>query len=163
MSPCLMTHLHTRFAHGNLDHGMGANLGRSSQKVECCSRLDLPVIGARLQAQALQVGARRLKVEQMEGKEASSEPCTHSSCLGNLLQDVHVTGMDVNESMAPYAQEAAAAAGLPSDRLRLVTGDCQALPLEDDSFDLVVSTLVSYRCFHLVPHMSAGLPPTGCV
>ncbi len=45
--------------------------------------------------------------------------------------------------MAPYAREAAAATGLPSDRLRLVNGDCQALPLEDDSFDLVVSTLVS--------------------
>lgn len=57
-------------------------------------------------------------------------------------QDVHVTGVDVNNAMAPYARESAASAGLPADRLRLVTGDVQALPFSADSFDVVCCTLV---------------------
>lgn len=59
-----------------------------------------------------------------------------------------MTGVDANQEMTPYALEAAAIAGLPADRLRLVTGDAQALPLEDDSFDLVVCTLVSSAMAH---------------
>lgn len=55
---------------------------------------------------------------------------------------MHVTGVDVNNAMAPYARESAASAGLPADRLRLVTGDVQALPFGPRSFDVVVCTLV---------------------
>lgn len=55
---------------------------------------------------------------------------------------VHVTGIDVNTAMAQYAQQAAESAGLPQNQLRLVTGDIQKMPFEDDSFDVVVSTLV---------------------
>ncbi len=47
-------------------------------------------------------------------------------------------------------------AGLPPTALRLIVGDVQVLPLEEDSCELVVSTLVSHsyygwhhlRCFH---------------
>lgn len=55
---------------------------------------------------------------------------------------MHVTGVDVNSAMAPYARDAAGAAGLPPERLRLLTGDVQALPFGDGSFDVVVCTLV---------------------
>ncbi len=47
-------------------------------------------------------------------------------------------------------------AGLPPTALQLIVGDVQVLPLEEDSCELVVSTLVSHsyygwhhlRCFH---------------
>lgn len=67
-------------------------------------------------------------------------PAEHVTCP---LQDVQVTGIDVNTAMAQYAQQAAQDAGLPADKLRLVTGDVQALPFPDQSFDTVVCTLVS--------------------
>lgn len=63
-------------------------------------------------------------------------------CTIGAGQDVHVTGVDVNSAMAAYARDAAGAAGLPPERLRLLTGDVQALPFGDGSFDVVVCTLV---------------------
>jgi Methyltransferase domain len=59
-----------------------------------------------------------------------------------------VTGIDVNAAMAPYAMQAAQDAGLPADRLHLVTGDVQALPFADQSFDSVICTFVrpEYAC-----------------
>jgi hypothetical protein len=42
-----------------------------------------------------------------------------------------------------YAQEAAAAAGLQQQQLRLVEGDAQQMPFVSSSFDAAVMTLVS--------------------
>lgn len=67
-------------------------------------------------------------------------------------QNVRVTGIDVNTAMAQYAQQAAQDAGLPSDKLRLVTGDVQALPFSDQSFDTIVCTLVSSTQLYLNGH-----------
>jgi SAM-dependent methyltransferase len=50
-----------------------------------------------------------------------------------------VTGVEPNEYMAPFAEAAAAAAGV---QLALVSGRAEALPLEDASVDAVVGTLV---------------------
>lgn len=59
-----------------------------------------------------------------------------------VVQDVRVTGVDVNSAMVPFAVKAASDMGLPEERLRLVTGNVQALPFPDDCFDVVVCTLV---------------------
>ena len=60
-------------------------------------------------------------------------------------QEIQVTGIDTNSAMAPYALEAADAAGLPRRNLTLVDGDAQRLPFPDESFDAVVCTLVRRR------------------
>jgi ubiquinone/menaquinone biosynthesis C-methylase UbiE len=44
--------------------------------------------------------------------------------------------------MQPFAKEAAAAAGLGGDQLRLVEGSAEAMPFDDGSFDAAVITLV---------------------
>lgn len=44
--------------------------------------------------------------------------------------------------MAPYAAQAASAAGFPAERLRLVSGAAEAMPFPDGAFDAAVVTLV---------------------
>jgi ubiquinone/menaquinone biosynthesis C-methylase UbiE len=68
-----------------------------------------------------------------------------------------VTGIDVNTAMAPYAVQAARDAGLLADRLRLVTGDVQALPFPSQSFDAVICTLASHTSCNPDPSEHAGL------
>jgi len=87
----------------------------------------------RLFAAALAPGAEVLELGMGTGPNLRYE----AEC-----SEVHVTGVDVNSAMAPYAREAAQTAGLPLQRLTLVTGDVGALPFKDDSFDVVVCTLV---------------------
>lgn len=52
----------------------------------------------------------------------------------------HIIGVDNNAASQEYARAAAAEAGLPPDRLRLVAGFAEALPLADASADAVVAT-----------------------
>ena len=51
-------------------------------------------------------------------------------------------GVDPNTFMHPYAREAAAAAGMPDGKLELLVGRAEALPLQDESADVVVCTHV---------------------
>lgn len=52
-----------------------------------------------------------------------------------------VIGIDPNRAMARYARAAAAAAGC-ADKLELIAGRAEALPLEDGSADAVIMTHV---------------------
>lgn len=82
----------------------------------------------------------------------------------NACPEVHVTGIDVNTAMAPYARQAADAAALPQSRLRLVTGDIQNMPFQDSSFDVVVSTLVLCSVENVatvLAHVARVLKPGG--
>jgi hypothetical protein len=54
-----------------------------------------------------------------------------------------VTGLEPNPAMWQYTQQAAEAAGLSQQQLRLVAADAQQMPFEQDSFDAAVVTLVS--------------------
>ncbi|XP_042477567.1 methyltransferase-like protein 7B isoform X2 [Macadamia integrifolia] len=56
--------------------------------------------------------------------------------------DVHVYGIDPNEKMEKYAQEAAVAAGLPPTNFNFIQMVGEALPVSDASMDAVVGTLV---------------------
>lgn len=57
------------------------------------------------------------------------------------VQVSSVTGLDPNPYMFDYARDAAAAAGLPADRLTLAEGVVERMPFENDAFDFVVCTL----------------------
>ena len=65
-----------------------------------------------------------------------------------------MTGVDPNPFMFQYARDAAANAGLPAEDLRLLEGVAEALPLPDDSFDLVICTLVRHAN-HLLKLLSS--------
>lgn len=65
---------------------------------------------------------------------------------------LHVTGIDPNAAMQPYALESAQAAGL-AEALSLVQGDAQRMPFADGEFDAAVITLVLCS----VPDPSAAL------
>ena len=60
--------------------------------------------------------------------------------LGVMMPSVEVTGVDVDPRMVELASANAAGAGV-SRRVQFQVGDSAALPLGDDEFDLVVSTL----------------------
>ncbi|EFN57504.1 hypothetical protein CHLNCDRAFT_21078, partial [Chlorella variabilis] len=50
--------------------------------------------------------------------------------------------LDRNPAALGYAQQAAAATGLPPDRLQVVAGSAEALPLGDGSVDVVIAVHV---------------------
>ena len=56
-----------------------------------------------------------------------------------------IVGVDSNPAVVGYAENAAAAAGLPADKLQLLRGTVEQLPLDDESVDAVVGTHVSGR------------------
>ncbi|CAK7326108.1 unnamed protein product [Dovyalis caffra] len=56
--------------------------------------------------------------------------------------DIQVFGVDPNTKMEKYAQEAAAAAGLPLSNFEFIQAVGEAIPLNDASVDAVVGTLV---------------------
>ena len=65
-----------------------------------------------------------------------------------MLQDLtNLIGIDPNPAMEPYAQEAAAAAGLSPTKLQLQQGVAEHLPLPSASVDLVICTLVRFAAF----------------
>jgi ubiquinone/menaquinone biosynthesis C-methylase UbiE len=69
--------------------------------------------------------------------------------VGRIPPDARVVAMDLSLGMAIAARE-----GLGSDeRFEFITGDVQALPLEDSSFDIVVA---NHMLYHL-PDLDAGL------
>ena len=81
-----------------------------------------------------------------------------------MLQDIDsITGLDPNPAMEPYAEQAAAAAGLLPRQLHLRQGVAEQIPLPDASTDLVICTLV--RCITQLfvqqqqpGRMTSGLP-----
>lgn len=54
----------------------------------------------------------------------------------------HVTGVDPNPEMEGYLLANAQKAGLPAHKLTLVRGLAERLPVEDESQDVVIMTLV---------------------
>lgn len=66
-----------------------------------------------------------------------------STPVCNTLQGMQITGVDPNPEMAPYAVDAAQAAQLDIQNLSLLQGTAEQLPVEGQSQDAVVSTLVS--------------------
>lgn len=60
------------------------------------------------------------------------------------LPSLRLTGLDPNPAMQPYARDAAAAAGLAPGQIDLTTGDAQAMPYDDGTFDAAVITLVGH-------------------
>ena len=67
---------------------------------------------------------------------------SNGSSSSSSLAGLHVTGLDPNPEMQPYARAAAAAAGLSEAQLELVRGDAQRMPFADASFGAAVITLV---------------------
>jgi SAM-dependent methyltransferase len=57
---------------------------------------------------------------------------------------LQLTGLDIDPSMVALAEARAARAGV-SDRVRYLTGDVAAMPLEDASFDLVLSSFSAHH------------------
>ncbi|CAN7129442.1 unnamed protein product [Brassica rapa subsp. narinosa] len=57
-------------------------------------------------------------------------------------ENVFVFGMDPNQKMEKYACEAAREAGLKPENFRFMQGVGEAIPLDDNSVDAVISTLV---------------------
>jgi len=55
---------------------------------------------------------------------------------------VNVIGVDPNKHMEDYARTAAVSAGLPSSSFTFKRGVAEALPVEDNSMDAVIGTLV---------------------
>ncbi len=64
--------------------------------------------------------------------------------LEHYPKDIHLTGVEPNVFMHPRLRDAAATTGLP---MEIVEGYAEELPLEDASFDAVVSTLVLCSVF----------------
>ncbi len=70
-------------------------------------------------------------------------PCSRQQCATKAcLQDLHVTGLDPNPGMLPFALEAARRAGLQDEKLSFQLGVAQDLKDEPGTYDAVVSTLV---------------------
>ena len=61
------------------------------------------------------------------------------------MQGVHITGVDPNSAMLPFAQDSAEQAGLGTDQLSFANGIAEQLPGTAETADLVVCTLVSSR------------------
>ncbi|CAL9240026.1 unnamed protein product [Arabidopsis halleri] len=57
-------------------------------------------------------------------------------------ENVCVFGMDPNHKMEKYACESAREAGMKPENFRFIQGVGEAIPLDDDSMDAVVATLV---------------------
>ena len=77
---------------------------------------------------------------------ASAPPTAGSGCGPNLRYYAgrvdSIIGVDLNPATLQYAAAAAAVAGLPPGRLRLLVASAEALPLADGSVDAVVGTHV---------------------
>uniref|UniRef100_A0A061RUX4 Methyltransferase-like protein 7a-like n=1 Tax=Tetraselmis sp. GSL018 TaxID=582737 RepID=A0A061RUX4_9CHLO len=58
------------------------------------------------------------------------------------LEGIRLTAVEPNLAMEQYARRNAAAAGLDGDRLKLLQGVAEEIPLDDNSVDAVVGTLV---------------------
>lgn len=72
-----------------------------------------------------------------------------------------IIGVDLNPATLQYAAAAAAAAGLPPGRVRLLVASAEALPLADGSVDAVVGTHVrpggcGWLCWAAVSCSRAG-------
>ncbi|XP_078175100.1 uncharacterized protein LOC144568599 isoform X2 [Carex rostrata] len=53
-----------------------------------------------------------------------------------------IIGVDPNKQMEKYARSSAATAGLPASNFNFLRGVGEALPVDDDSMDVVIGTLV---------------------
>lgn len=65
----------------------------------------------------------------------------------SLLQ-MHITGVDPNKDMVPYALKAVEDAGLQPGSVTLTQGVAEELPLADASQDVVIATLVRSSSQH---------------
>src|SRR5215218_9519843 len=72
--------------------------------------------------------------------EVGSGPGQLAVRLAREAPGVTLTGVDISDAMVERAARHAAAAGL-SERVRFEVGDVAALPLSDEEFDGVMSTL----------------------
>eukprot|EP00878_Enallax_costatus_P006565 GHUV01006883.1.p1 GENE.GHUV01006883.1~~GHUV01006883.1.p1 ORF type:complete len:244 (+),score=36.49 GHUV01006883.1:208-939(+) len=57
-------------------------------------------------------------------------------------KDINLTAVDPNTQMLPYLTAATAEQGFPASQLTFAQGVAEALPLDDESQDVVISTLV---------------------
>lgn len=64
--------------------------------------------------------------------------------LARLVPDLRYTGLDVDPAMVVLAGARAEHLGV-ADRVRFVVGDVAAMPFEDGSFDLVVSSFSAHH------------------
>ena len=84
--------------------------------------------------------------------EIGSGPGRLAVRLAREAPGITLTGVDISEAMVERAARRAAGAGL-SERVRFEVGDVGALPLSDEDFDAVVSTL----SLHHWPEPAHGL------
>uniref|UniRef100_A0A7S3QWU6 Methyltransferase type 11 domain-containing protein n=2 Tax=Dunaliella tertiolecta TaxID=3047 RepID=A0A7S3QWU6_DUNTE len=82
------------------------------------------------------------KEQHGQGQQGSAESELYQGQqLSTELQGLEVVGCDPNMAMQPYARQAAVDAGL-SGAVSLLQGSAEELPLESNSFDSAVITLV---------------------
>jgi SAM-dependent methyltransferase len=84
--------------------------------------------------------------------EVGSGPGRLATILATVAPGVRVTGVDIAPDMVERAISLAARSGV-ADRVAFQIGDVAALPFDDASFDVVVSTLSA----HHWPNPAAGL------
>lgn len=71
---------------------------------------------------------------------------------------MRITGIDPNPEMAPFAVEAAQSAKLNTAQITLLQGTAEQLPVDSQSQDAVVCTLVSSpQCVKLLTALNANL------
>lgn len=64
--------------------------------------------------------------------------------LAARVPGLQLTGLDIDPAMVALAEARAARAGV-ADRVRFVVGDVTAMPFEDASFDLVISSFSAHH------------------
>lgn len=82
---------------------------------------------------------------------------TNIDSICHPSQDINLTGVDPNTQMLPYLTDTCTQQGFPSSHLTFTQGVAEALPLEDESQDVVISTLVSAQPLPAAP--STGVAP----
>ena len=75
----------------------------------------------------------------------------------NILQDVSIIGIDPNPEMDPYAIKAADAAGLAQSQIQILQGVAEQMPIDDQSQDAVVCTLVCAVVLQILVTMTATI------
>jgi ubiquinone/menaquinone biosynthesis C-methylase UbiE len=118
-------------------HGSGAIEGRHSDHYDTIARLFAKPFYRRMAKEIADFAPRDAAV-----LDAGTGPGILLKMLGKARPDLRLTGIDIAADMIGHAKHNLA--GLPTEP-DLCAADVAALPFEDESFDLVISTFSSHH------------------